>query len=235
MGYNHSPEVRKYFRHAEGLAGRKIIYLSDFHFCRWSRQAMREIVQKVCTIRPDTILLGGDYADSGKGLVYFREMMSAIAGASHILAIPGNHDWWCKHNVRQIVEDAGGIWIEKTAAYCQMGNAFVRVDSRSSMPPVNNDDKSDLSILCLHQPIDVRRITPGYDLIFAGHLHGGQMVLWENVRGLYPGRLLYRWNRTEISYGNCQYLISKGLGDTLPLRYNCKKDLLLVEIINPFR
>lgn len=31
-------------------------------------------------------------------------------------------------------------------------------------------------------------------------------------------------------FGNCRYFISKGLGDTFPVRYNCPKDSILVEI-----
>lgn len=30
--------------------------------------------------------------------------------------------------------------------------------------------------------------------------------------------------------GDCQYYISRGLGDTLPIRYNCPKELIVVDL-----
>jgi uncharacterized protein len=49
-------------------------------------------------------------------------------------------------------------------------------------------------------------------------------------KGLFPGRFFYKWNILEKQIDGCLYAISKGVGDTLPIRYDCPKDILLVEI-----
>jgi len=107
------------------------------------------------------------------------------------------------------------------------GSLTIQLDGGRPAAPLPD---TDFSILCLHKPMDVVKVAHRYKLIFAGHLHGGQVVLWSGEKGLYPGRLFYKWNRLSADFGNCQYLISRGLGDTLPIRYNCKKEAILVEI-----
>src|SRR6185295_7440286 len=97
-----------------------------------------------------------------------------------------------------------------TSAVVKVDALTIQIDGTT---PATSPGTADLSILCLHRPIDVSKIAHHYNLIFAGHLHGSQAVLWSTKNGLYPGRLIYKWNRLSADIGNCRYLISKGLGD----------------------
>jgi uncharacterized protein len=263
IGYNHPYEIRKYQYPFDKLAGTNILYLSDFHFNRFGKRLAENICATIAEIKPAIILLGGDYADSKRGLTYFRNMMECIAPHKFVCAVPGNHDITRIKLVRDIVESNNGIWLQENSTIIQLGKATIRIDGSGTIhppvtpvispsvtpvipPPVTPaitlpgtspvtrtatpQETADFSILLLHRPIDVRKIAHTYNLIFAGHLHGGQAVLWSTCKGLFPGRLVYKWNRLSVDYGNCQYLISKGLGDTLPIRYNCRKDSILVGI-----
>jgi predicted MPP superfamily phosphohydrolase len=96
---------------------------------------------------------------------------------------------------------------------------------------MNETNGADLNILCLHQPITLKPRKHPYQLVFAGHLHGSQFVFWQTPQGLYPGRWFYTWNRLQDWRDHCLYIISKGLGDTLPIRYNCKKDMIFVRVV----
>jgi len=230
IGYNHPFEIRNYQYPFDKLAGTKILYLSDFHFNRFGSRLVENVCAEIEKIDPAIVLLGGDYADSGKGLSYFKNMMKFIARYKTVCAIPGNHDVFRKKRLREIVGGGNGIWLQESSATVQLRDSTIRIDSiRAPLQP----DTADFSILLLHRPIDVTRIAHRYNVIFAGHLHGGQAVLWSTGKGLFPGRLLYKWNRLSADFGNCRYLISKGLGDTLPIRYNCPKDAILVEINAP--
>jgi len=242
IGYHHPFEIRKYIYPLEKASGIRILYLSDLHFNRWTRRLAGSVSGAVNNIQPDIILLGGDYADSRQGLRHFRYMMRSIAHHTHIFAVPGNHDRWRIQQVRKIVGSSNGVWLEDTSAVIKVRSLTVRIDGGSPVTPSNgsgstspdgptlpNDDPADLSILCLHRPVDIRKVAHRYHLAFAGHLHGSQFVLWTTPNGLYPGRLIYTWNRLSADIGSCRYLISKGLGDTLPIRFNCRKDILLVE------
>jgi hypothetical protein len=202
-----------------------ILYLSDFHYNRFGRGLAENIGKEIEKINPDVILLGGDYADSKKGVCYFSRMMASIAHCKNIFGIAGNHDRWRKNRIREIIESCNGIWLEDRSAVIRVGGLTIQIDGGR---PAAQSCRSDLSILCLHQPREIAKIAHRYNLIFAGHLHAGQIVLWQTEKGLYPGRLIYKWNRLSADFGDCQYLISKGLGDSLPIRYNCKRDAILV-------
>jgi uncharacterized protein len=230
LGYNHPFEIRKYRHPDENLAGTRILYLSDFHFTRFGCWSMENICTVTDRLNPDIILLGGDYADSRKGMFYFERMMSSLTRSRHVFAIAGNHDLPRLHQVRTIVEASQAVWIDKSAATLTYKRSTIQINGTPATTPL---PRADLSILCLHRPIDITPFAGQYDLIFAGHLHGSQIVFWSTEKGLFPGRLIYKWNRLSATYGPAQYLISKGLGDTLPIRYNCSRDAVLVEICRP--
>jgi uncharacterized protein len=233
LGYNHPFEIRKYRHPDENLAGTSILYLSDFHFTRFGRRAMENICTVTDRLNPDIILLGGDYADSRKGMFYFERMMSSLTRSRHVFAIAGNHDLPRLNQVRAIVEASHAVWINKRSVNLSYKHSTIRIDGTRPAHMPAAAARPDLSILCLHRPIDVAPFADKYDLIFAGHLHGSQIVFRSTENGLYPGRLIYKWNRLSATYGPTQYLISKGLGDTLPIRYNCSRDAVLVEICRP--
>ena len=230
IGYNHPYEIRRYLYPFERASGTTILYLSDLHYTRFSKRQAENIAADINNINPAIILLGGDYADSGKGLQYFKQMITSIEPRKHIFAIAGNHDRMRIQQVRKIIEDTHVTWLHDRSAIVKAGALTIRIDGNS---PARKPADADLSILCLHKPIDISKIAHHYNLIFAGHLHGSQVVLWETPNGLYPGRLLYKWNRLSADLGHCRYLISKGLGDTLPVRYNCPKDAILVKLTHP--
>jgi uncharacterized protein len=227
IGYNYPFEIRRVHYLSEQTSGVSILYLSDLHYNRFGRGLADALGKEIDLLNPDIILLGGDYADSRKGLFYFNSMMESLARFEHIFGIAGNHDRRRINEVRKIIEAGNGIWLENKSAVIKAGSLTIQLDGGRPAAPSSD---ADFSILCLHKPIDVSEIAHRYNLIFAGHLHGSQAVLWSTEKGLYPGRLLYKWNRLSADFGNCRYLISKGLGDTLPIRYNCKKEAILVEI-----
>jgi uncharacterized protein len=229
LGYDHPFEVRKYGCLAEGASGTRILYLSDFHYNRFGQRLAENVSSAIEEINPAIVLLGGDYADSKKGVNYFKRMMESITGGRKVFAIAGNHDRRRIRQIRAIVEECNGVWLEKKSAIIDLGNFKIRIDGGL---PATRSSEADFSILCLHRPIDTEDIAHRYQVIFAGHLHAGQMVLWQRENGLYPGRIIYKWNRLAARFGDCQFLISKGLGDTLPIRYNCRKDVILVELVS---
>jgi predicted MPP superfamily phosphohydrolase len=234
LGYNHPFEIRNYTYAFDPLAGRRILYLSDMHYHLFSKKRVASHVEHIHRLNPDLLLLGGDYVDTPLGLPHFQHLAESV---SHIptFVIAGNHDRPYLRRIRQIAETAGVTWLHHSSTTLRLGPHQIRIDGATPIPnvPTLHPEKppgphSDFSILILHHPINVRPFASQYNLIFAGHLHGGQIVLWQNEKGLYPVRWRYRWNQLAIDYGSCQYLISKGAGETFPIRYNCQRDFILV-------
>ena len=234
IGYNFPVEVRNYTFPSAALAGKRILYLSDIHYHRLSRPRVEQHLELIRTIDPHLLLLGGDYIDTQFGLPCFQRLLESIGGIP-AFAIAGNHDRPYLRRLRTLVEAAGLTWLHNDSTMLQLGDATIRIDgthpaAEATAATPDLVSKPALSILCLHHPIDVRPFAHRYNLVFAGHLHGGQIVFWQTPKGLYPVRWRYRWNQLRLDYGECHYLISKGLGDTLPIRYNCRRDVIAVNL-----
>ena len=239
IGYNHPVEVRNYTYPFKPLAGKRIAYISDLHYHLFSRRRVDRHIQQIRLLNPDIVLLGGDYVDTPFGLRHFQRFVGSIDFTPRFV-IAGNHDRPYLRRFRRIVEDAGATWLHNNSAILQVGDQHIRIDGTRPVvaPPfgagpsalIPASTSPQLSILCLHQPIDIRPFAHLYNLVFAGHLHGSQIVLWQTPKGLYPGRWLYPWNQLALDYGPCRYLISKGLGDTLPIRYQCRRDIIVVTL-----
>jgi len=202
-----------------------VLYLSDLHLNRWSHKIICRLIQKINELDPDIILLGGDYVDTNRGFFYFTKLMTSLSKRQHVFAVAGNHDYfWGFNKIRSTIIENNGIWIEKTSISIVINRIKIHIDGNNP----RKMDNTGFKILCLHQPIDIEKYN--YNLVFAGHLHGGQIILWQTKKGLYPARFFYKWNRLQVRLKSTLYLISKGLGDTLPIRYNCKRDIIFVKI-----
>lgn len=227
IGYNTFFEVRKETYIYDDTKHFNVLYLSDFHFNGYSKNIIRRIAEKVNELNPEILLLGGDYADTKKGLFYFEEFLKSIAGIKNKFAIAGNHDYFFGiEKIKEVIVNNYVRWIEKDSFSFKLNGIAIRVDGNK----FTTKEKQEFCILCLHKPLDIQKYVYQYNLVFAGHLHGGQVILWQTKKGMYPGRLFYRWNLLKKDYNSCLYLISKGLGDTLPIRYNCSKDIVYVSV-----
>ncbi|QHT66207.1 hypothetical protein GXP67_05760 [Rhodocytophaga rosea] len=227
LGYKSSIEVRHEHYRCKVEEAFSMLYISDFHFTAYSGDMVQRLVEKIEELNPDILLLGGDYYDSSTGFYHLCKFMKAISHRRNVFAIAGNHDYFFGiAKTKEVIRENNAYWLEEDSFSLQVNNTIIHIDGNKPQ----RAKRADINILCLHKPIDLEGYYDHYNVVFAGHLHGSQVVLWQTSKGLYPGRLFYKWNMLKKSVGDCLYLISKGIGDTLPIRYNCKKDIILVNV-----
>lgn len=230
LGYTPDFEVRRVAYSCAGAGRFSVLYLSDLHLTRCGGPLVARLIATIAELDPQVILLGGDYLDGPGGVAHFRRLLRSLAARPHVFVVAGNHDtWFGLTQIKQLVATHGLTWLGAETIEIQLAGQRIAVSGKGAPGPTAGVN---FSILCLHQPAGLPRLSAGHHLAFAGHLHGGQLVLWRSARGLYPGRLFYRWNILQAQLGPCLCVISKGLGDTLPVRYNCPKDVVLVQV-NP--
>ena len=228
IGKNPDFEIRRESCLSSKAGKFRVMYLSDLHCNSHSAEILSRILSAINELDPDIILLGGDYVDSPKGLKHFRDFIAEISKRNNVFAIAGNHDYYFGiDKIKNAFVEGNINWLEKQTMTIQIKSINITIVGNE---PSWEGKNADFKILCLHKPLDIEEYSTNYDMVFAGHLHGCQFVFWENNKGMYPGRAFYRWNMLRTMVGNCSYFISKGLGDTLPIRYNCKKDIILVDI-----
>jgi predicted MPP superfamily phosphohydrolase len=226
IGLDLIPEVREYSFPSSMDCG--ILFMTDFHV-RYRRpkllKFLRELVQNR---KPDLILLGGDYLESSGSWVHFREVLEILTAQCPVLAILGNHDFQIRgFDLKVQLEGMGVQVIEKQTVVLRVNSGEIQI-SGNQITEVN--PKADFSILLLHNPALKNMAAAGYRLVLAGHLHGGQWVFWKRGKILYPGALVYRWNILEGNLSFGKYIQSKGLGDTLPIRYACPTDVVWIQL-----
>lgn len=220
-------EIRRENLVEKGFYNISIIYLSDFHFNGYGAELKDFILDSIHDIHPDLILFGGDYVDFQSGYKFLDELFSSVGIKYKCLAIFGNHDYFFGIEKLMVCMKSNNIEFIDEFKIIEINGVSIQIDSKRGGEENFN---TDVNILLLHEPISRKKIKKKYDLILAGHLHGCQFKLWEKEGYSYPGAFLYANNFTRSYKQESLYLISKGLGDTLPIRYNCRKEILLINI-----
>jgi predicted MPP superfamily phosphohydrolase len=201
----------------------RVLYASDLHLGRWwTRKIPTQLSHAAQETVPDLILLGGDLADNRQGLPALRECVRALSAVAPVHAIPGNHDERPGlAEVRAAVEANGGHWLPDRPI-----ESPLRIDGRID-PAAHAGPR----LLCAHHPGDFpAAAAAGYALMLAGHLHGGQCVLATHRGHLYPAAWIYRWHGLRFAQDGAMLLVSRGAGDTFPLRFNCPREVILCTI-----
>ena len=89
-----------------------------------------------------------------------------------------------------------------------------------------------VNILLSHYP-DVfdRAAKAGFDLMLAGHTHGGQLSLDFIRRGLNLSRYLYRYDSGWHEKDGAQLYVNRGIGTTgFPIRLGARPEITLLEL-----
>jgi uncharacterized protein len=195
----------------------RMLYASDLHLTRWSPHVAEQIAAVCQQYMPDLLLLGGDLVDLPNGLPLLAQLIQAQS--CPVWAIGGNHDEWVGlKRVQNCVEWAGGHWLDEVI----YPNQHLSISRRCQ--PVSGT----YTILCTHDPaVFPQAVHCGYRLVLAGHLHGGQCVLAQRNGKTYPGVWFSQWNGDHFVCGQTTMLVSRGVHDTLPVRWNCPREVIL--------
>jgi predicted MPP superfamily phosphohydrolase len=215
IGSRDSVEVRSV--HLNWGIGLRLLYASDLHLTRWTPHIVEQLHEVCQHQKPDGLLLGGDLVDLNNGLSLLAQFIQQQT--CPVWAVGGNHDELVGIDyVRACVEFARGCWLEQS----------IQLTNTLSISGVCGESSTRYSVLCAHDPaVFPHAVACGYDLVLAGHLHGGQCVLGHYKGRMYPAGLFFRWNGDSFTEKNTTMLVSKGLNDTLPIRWNCPREVIL--------
>jgi predicted MPP superfamily phosphohydrolase len=195
-----------------------LLYASDLHLGHWwTRPVPAQVLKAVDRLRPDVVLLGGDLVDVPSALTEFQRFVAALGKLTIVAGIPGNHDVAA---LRDALRAGGGHWLPDEPLRAPVG-----VDATIQTGPGRAD------VLCAHYPSDFPRAErAGYRLMLAGHLHGGQCVLATVSGRQVPAVWFHCWHGLRFDVGQSTMLVSRGLGDTFPFRFNCPREMLLCRL-----
>jgi predicted MPP superfamily phosphohydrolase len=171
-----------------GLDGLRVAHLSDFHLGVLGRGpgAVRRGAAWVEERRPELVCVTGDLLSRPRAE---GELRALVRRLGHPYVVLGNHDVAVTRDPlsRSVELEAleGATLLGNEAVALELRGRRVQlvgVDPRSwrsrARPAALADPEADLRILLCHFPDVVDRIPPGsFDLVLAGHLHGGQICI----------------------------------------------------------
>lgn len=204
--------------------GVRLLYASDIHLRPANERSItEELLAAVRLHHPQVVLLGGDLVDHPRSLPTLRDLVCLLSRECPVGAVSGNHDTLLGYErVRQTVLEGKGQWLMDSPVWLEGLQFLGRTEQRRA---------GAYSVLCGHYPtVFPGAREAGVELALAGHLHGWQIVLWQRGEYLYPGAWLSRWNGLRFQRGESTLLVSRGMTDLLALRWNCPREVLLVEL-----
>lgn len=213
--------------------GLRILHLSDWHLLPTLDRSYFEAVTEHALARPaDLIVFTGDLIDDPQCLSWLPQTMGRFQARLGQYFILGNHDWEVGADaVRNAMCELGWQWVGgRTFTIESAGRQLViGGDERPWMgqaPDFNRAGVDDFRLLLSHTPDHFRRAQKeGIDLMLAGHVHGGQVVL-PVVGPVYaPSVHGVRYAAGVFEKPPTTLYVSRGLAGRHPLRLRCRPEI----------
>jgi predicted MPP superfamily phosphohydrolase len=223
------------------LDGFRVLHLSDLHLgtVSFSARAVGKAVAWVEQEPPDLVCVTGDLVTRARGLPALDRVLSRLAAVAPVAVILGNHDVDDSRDPFRRPPDLARLDFpvlrDEEARVGQV--QIIGVDPATyrtgeSRPAERADPAAGVRILLCHYPEVVRRLPPGvFELILAGHYHGGQLCLptpWGKLR-LKDFRAPY-WQGLHRTPAGMLH-VSRGLGTSfVPFRVLARPEATLVTL-----
>ncbi len=224
--------------------GLRVAFLADVHHGPFVPRAyVRHVVAMTNALRPDLVLLGGDYCHDGpRYIAPVHEDLGALRGRLGRFAVLGNHDHWdgLVPSIRGL-ERAGIPLLRNSGAWIERGGARIRIagvadlwtgrpDVARAVGPEATD--RDAVVLISHNPDVAETLAdPRVGLILGGHTHGGQVVLPGFGAPRVPSIYGQKYLRGLVQGPTCPVFVTRGVGTvTPPVRLFCRPEIALLTL-----
>ncbi len=210
----------------------RFVHFTDLHH-KGDRAYGESVVRAINSLSPDFVCFTGDLIEDGIHLPQALEILSGIK--SPLYGVPGNHDYWSKvsfDGIKQSFAATGGGWLLDQQVLTPDGKVNVIGASCVSASQAPIPAKPGVkNIFLMHYPAWVKQLGENsYDVLLAGHSHGGQ------VRIPFYGPVVVPFGVDEYDLGLFQtpcgpLYVGSGIGWFLwPIRFRCRPEITVIEI-----
>ena len=183
--------VKEYGVYSEKLPsefnGLKIIHLTDIHYGKMGKEKLEKIVLDVNKNKPDIIVFTGDLYDeftvlTDKNKEDIKEVLNKLEARLGKYAVSGNHDY-SNPGYDELIVDSGFTYLDSESIdLYDNSNEAISIygypSYREDTPDYDLDYNDNYKIALIHEPDAIDSIIDkDFDLVLAGHSHGGQVRL----------------------------------------------------------
>ena len=215
------------------FGGYKIVQLSDIHGQKFGENN-DVLIRKVREAEPDIILVTGDVVNNAEddAIQVFEHILDGIEDIAPVYAVTGNHDQW-DDDFAELIEkwqnEYNITYLENKTMPLERDGAVINLSGISD-PGIWYGEECDAlveqyrnemqlqegyQILMFHRAdmLDDFIGTP-YDLIFSGHLHGGQWRIPFAGGVISPDMKLFPdYSGGRYDTENQTFIVSRGIGN----------------------
>lgn len=222
------------------LDGLSLAHLSDLHFAGGiEKHYFQEVTRIANDFEPDLIVVTGDLVDRHWCIDWIPELLGRLRARFGVYAILGNHDVRLKQHVgrlRQALAECGIHYLGGRHAAVDLGPSRV-ILAGNELPwlgpapdmrqcPSRAEEPEALRLLLSHSPDQYAWARQhDFDLMLAGHNHGGQ-INFPLIGPLFsPSRHGVRYACGVFHEPPTVLHVSRGISALDPIRYNCPPEL----------
>ena len=244
--------VRHYTIESEKIGGPvRLALLTDLHCCDYGEN-QQELLDAVAAQEPDLVLLSGDIVDDDPRMPEEKALtaVAALAERWPVYYVTGNHEFWSGRvdEIKEKLRQCGAVLLEgetrlvtaagQTIQICGIDDPNVGESAwQRQLEDVTSALEADVfSVLLSHRPERVEDYAGrGFDLVLAGHAHGGQWRLPGLINGLIaPNQGLFpRYAGGAYDLDGTTLIVSRGLAresTRVPRFYN-PPELVVVDVV----
>ncbi len=223
--------------------GLRVAFLSDLHASLQTPCAfLEQVADETNRLKPDLILLGGDYVTRGtKYIKPMAQVLGKLKAPLGVFGVMGNHDYVAGiEMVRSALNHVGIVDVTNSGRWLSVNGSRVRIagvgdlwhdrqDLDAALAGVRDNDPV---ILLSHNPDYVMQLMDlRVGLVLSGHTHGGQIQL----PGIGPVVTNSRYGSYLlsglISIDILQLFVSRGVGTVVvPLRHGSPPEIALLTL-----
>ena len=227
------------------LDGISIAHISDLHFTgQVAREFFDEAVDFVNDMNADLIAITGDLVDRRQYLTWIPITLGRLRARHGVYAVLGNHD--CKQNLssfRMLLSEVGLTHLGARTKQLRIRDRelFLAGNELPWIPPgpdmflaPSREDTPHLRVLLAHTPDELTWARHhDFDLMLAGHTHGGQFCIPGFGPFVCPSRLPLEYATGTIYESPTVLHVSRGLSGEVPLRLNCRPEITKIVLRCP--
>jgi predicted MPP superfamily phosphohydrolase len=210
----------------------RFIHFTDLHY-KGDRAYGESLVKAINHLTPDFVCFTGDLIEEEKHLAEALEILAGIKAP--LYGVPGNHDYWAKipfDGIAKCFSATGGRWLMDEQQVTKDGRInLIGLTCKSANQPLLPVQPGLKNIVLMHYPAWVKKLgAQKFELMLAGHSHGGQ------VRLPFYGPIVVPFGVDQFDLGlfptaSGPLYVNPGIGwFPVPVRFRCRPEITVIEI-----